>query len=80
MRRRKGWRSRKRLCRRDNSPPKGAFCLRIVNCKLGYCPFFLHCYFQFLIFRYGLVPLPDQVERVDKAVAATQVITYNGAS
>ena len=27
-------------------------------------------------FRYGLVPLPDQVEKVEKIVAATQVNTW----
>ena len=27
-------------------------------------------------FRYGLVPLPDQVEKVEKTVAATQVNTW----
>ena len=56
-------------------PPKGA----VLHFEL-LSFLFLHCWFKFPILRYGLVPLPDQVERVDKAVAATQVITYNDAS
>ena len=59
----------------------GTTCRRKVHfCILSFYPLFLHCWFKFPILRYGLVPLPDQVERVDKAVAATQVITYNDAS